>query len=884
MLWEKEAELELDVAKFQQQLTKVRSELRRAVKEWDEIAEIDLRLNANRLQSELTETRRRLNNLRNVWDTTTSRLQAKFDGLAWWIKGSFSKIWSVLWALGITASLAWITNWIQKITQQAAQVDVLTNAFENFQKASWNDAIKTLNALREASRWAIGEVELLTAANKAQALWVANSAEEFTTLLEIARKKGQDLWLSTTQAFDDLVTGLGRWSVQILDNLGIVVKASEAQDFYAEQLGKTADQLTDAEKKQALLNTVISQGREELEQNWPVATTYAERLAKASNDVNTLFTAIGQNLIPIFTKSSEAVVWIIKVFQDYGKEISFAIVGIGALVFAFNPVFSIVSLTIAWITSLTAAIAFFADGTNVASLTVDEINNWLIENTQITEKLIQKIDELNKKRASGAWLTKEERKELKELNKQLDETNQKTKDLAKLSEDAEWPQKRLAEAAEKLRQANSLYTLSLDRLGKVNKDVTATLENARNEFRLAEFDVLKYQAWIENATNKQDLLDKWLIKLDNAFDQLSTASSQEELQKIQDESVKTLQALIAVQRGIIATENEQLNGAWLLSTRTIQAQRNIQDLQATYFQLQNSVAQNTKRIVWSTNENVENTRSANRKIAQSNKKLVDDTIKQQENLDKLNEENLKKYEKLATDTYETVWQAIENQTEVVQNLNDEITNTQGELDSLSQKASDVAQGAQNDLASRFLEVQERLWELDPTQTVLGTDDLQERQKLLQELTLLQENLSQSEIDEAQRVAWLSETEAILEARDKELLAIEQKKLALEQELLALEESKQKEAVVLEWFAELQNRLNEWVTAKFAEELVKRLQLAQQFQDQIQSFGASFNPSIVFNGNNWQWNTNNISFNSTINSNVDGVALLSDIENTLWQLE
>jgi hypothetical protein len=69
--------------------------------------------------------------------------------------------------------------------------------------------------------------------------------------------RGRALGVSASQAVSDVITGIGRMSPQILDNLGIVGVAS-AFDDYAASLGKTAEQLTEVEKKQALVNTVIA--------------------------------------------------------------------------------------------------------------------------------------------------------------------------------------------------------------------------------------------------------------------------------------------------------------------------------------------------------------------------------------------------------------------------------------------------------------------------------------------------------------------------------------------------------------------------------------------------------------------------------------------------
>ena len=55
---------------------------------------------------------------------------------------------------------------------------------------------------------------------------------------------GQD----ATKSLDDLITALGRSSPMILDNLGLSVKLGEANEKYAQKLGKTAGKDKKAQK------------------------------------------------------------------------------------------------------------------------------------------------------------------------------------------------------------------------------------------------------------------------------------------------------------------------------------------------------------------------------------------------------------------------------------------------------------------------------------------------------------------------------------------------------------------------------------------------------------------------------------------------------------
>jgi hypothetical protein len=65
---------------------------------------------------------------------------------------------------------------------------------------------------------------------------------------------------SMTEAFNDITLGVARQSRMILDNLGIIIDADKAYQDYAKTLGKTAESLTETEKRQAFMNAVVKSG------------------------------------------------------------------------------------------------------------------------------------------------------------------------------------------------------------------------------------------------------------------------------------------------------------------------------------------------------------------------------------------------------------------------------------------------------------------------------------------------------------------------------------------------------------------------------------------------------------------------------------------------
>ena len=74
------------------------------------------------------------------------------------------------------------------------------------------------------------------------------NTDEMAEMFDIAQRLGRALGVDTARSVESLITGIGRQSRLMLDIIGIVVRADEAYESYANSLGKSVDKLTDSEK------------------------------------------------------------------------------------------------------------------------------------------------------------------------------------------------------------------------------------------------------------------------------------------------------------------------------------------------------------------------------------------------------------------------------------------------------------------------------------------------------------------------------------------------------------------------------------------------------------------------------------------------------------
>ena len=167
-----------------------------------------------------------------------------FGGLAGMVAGGFA----VSQIIGITKELVAI----------GAQAERTEASFHRVAQSYGADADKMLAAMKRAAGGQISNDELMMAANKAMMLGVTADADQMAGLLQAAMERGQAMGRTAADAFNDIVIGIGRMSPLILDNLGIMTGGEAAFAAYAATIGKTAEQLTDFERRQMLINKVLA--------------------------------------------------------------------------------------------------------------------------------------------------------------------------------------------------------------------------------------------------------------------------------------------------------------------------------------------------------------------------------------------------------------------------------------------------------------------------------------------------------------------------------------------------------------------------------------------------------------------------------------------------
>lgn len=144
------------------------------------------------------------------------------------------------------------------VLQRAAQLEQLKQGFEVLANTAGRSANVIVSSIQQITD---GAVSADSAFRTAAAGFNAGfSSLEIERLTKIAKTASQALGRNLTDSLDRLIRGTAKLEPEILDELGIFIRLDDAVKTYAENLNKTAGELTQAERRQAFLNSALEQG------------------------------------------------------------------------------------------------------------------------------------------------------------------------------------------------------------------------------------------------------------------------------------------------------------------------------------------------------------------------------------------------------------------------------------------------------------------------------------------------------------------------------------------------------------------------------------------------------------------------------------------------
>lgn len=219
--------------------------------------------------------------------------QKAFRGLS-----DSAKMASAAMTLVVTSAVVMAAKSAMSLAVIAARAGDTEYAFRRLAASFGADADEIIAALKRASKGTTSEFDLIAKASMAMRLGVATDVETFETLMKIATMRAKEFGFTASQAWGFLVTGIGRSSPLILDNIGFLIKVADVTDKAVEMTGKQVTALTKLDKQQAMVNIIIKEGADSLDSWGEAAVSAADKAATLDAKVGELKISLGTALGP----------------------------------------------------------------------------------------------------------------------------------------------------------------------------------------------------------------------------------------------------------------------------------------------------------------------------------------------------------------------------------------------------------------------------------------------------------------------------------------------------------------------------------------------------------------------------------------------------------
>jgi hypothetical protein len=157
------------------------------------------------------------------------------------------------------------------------------------------------------------------------------SLEDVDKALTAAGASAAASGFDISTAFENVGTAVATGRSELLESSGIITNASTAYEKYADQLGVTTDELTQAQKVQALANEIFEESRFEIEDLSSVMTDQVRAQQNFRTAMAEARQELGSQFAPALTIGADAAAALLRGFQGIPDEMQASVIGIGGV-------------------------------------------------------------------------------------------------------------------------------------------------------------------------------------------------------------------------------------------------------------------------------------------------------------------------------------------------------------------------------------------------------------------------------------------------------------------------------------------------------------------------------------------------------------------------
>ena len=161
---------------------------------------------------------------------------------------------SMLVGIGAATAALYTAKKAFDFGREGAEILELRGAFSSLASEAGQSSNAIVAAIKRGADGTISQMDAISTATRVMNLGIASTPEEFEKLANVAETLGDRLGMNTAQSIDRVSGALTSLMPRALRSAGITADAEGVWKAYAKTLGTTADKLTDAQKRTALLD------------------------------------------------------------------------------------------------------------------------------------------------------------------------------------------------------------------------------------------------------------------------------------------------------------------------------------------------------------------------------------------------------------------------------------------------------------------------------------------------------------------------------------------------------------------------------------------------------------------------------------------------------
>ena len=388
--------------------------------------------------------------------------------------------------------------------------------------------------------------------------------------------------MSVAEQVVQTTEGIRRQSSMMARASGNSETLAQAQEQYAQALGKTTSELTEAEKRQAIYNSYMEAGTSSMAVATGYENSYSASVQRLSASLTDLKTAFGQALAPLATWLANATAWVVQNKELVVGALTFVsvIAGAGGVAVALAKLIPIIQSAIAWFSGLHVAtkgvilgLATVAATMAVVSLATSNMTNSLADIATDAGEASEGMDDFAVSTGGAGGAVRDLTDDIEKLRRQY---------LDDLKQIEQRHQETINKLTKQIQEANIDYKRAVDERNaefevqqakeekkhqeKVDEIMTqiAFLQRYNNEYNRQKLANLEFALAKENSLyQKQTEAEKAELELQNENDRQAYEKRRSELQAELDDELgfmeKHREDLKQVQGWILEDEIESLN-------------------------------------------------------------------------------------------------------------------------------------------------------------------------------------------------------------------------------------------------------------------------------------------------------------------------------------